>query len=236
MPSLKGQLIWNHGACPGLLDLWKKRLLRKGVASFDSPLHPYPQSWSHWEKANPASPGGSDPQGTSEHFCPAPWGWAARGWAAITSPVEVNTWGQMCEEPTGAFISRLSQIYWKIFQNMPLGGKKRNPILGSFFSSASVFSEPKWQIAFGYSLFHFKEEQSKKMQSAQDTDFPWEIFFQLYKLVWSMWFGDISLKIQTLDWDLFEMKLQIQPLLMRAVILIVLILFTSSMQMTSSST
>lgn len=236
MPSLKGQLIWNHGACPGLLDLRKKRLLRKGVASFDSPLHPYPQSWSHWEKANPASPGGSDPQGTSEHFCLAPWGWAARGWAAIALSIEVNTWGQMCEEPTGAFVSRLSQIFWKIFQNMPLGEKKEIPYWAVSFPLPQCFLNQNDKLLLDILYFILRKNRAKKMQSAQDTDFPWEIFFQLYKLVWSLWLGDISLKIQTLDWDLFEMKLQIQPLLMTAVILIVLILFTSSMQITTSST
>lgn len=61
-------------------------------------------------------------------------------------------------------------------------GKKRNPILGSFFSSASVFSEPKWQIAFGYSLFHFKEEQSKKNAKCTRHWFPLGDFFSVVQV------------------------------------------------------
>ena len=154
----------------------RHRLSRKGVVSFHSPLHPYPQSWSHGEMSNSASPAGSEPQGTSDHFCPAPWGWTAQGWAVIDWWIEVNIWGQMYEEPTGAFIPRSSQTSWEIFSMFKIRHflEKKTKISCWAVSSASVFpdSEPEWQIAFGFLLLHFKEEQSKKMQIAQETEFP----------------------------------------------------------------
>lgn len=179
----KESLSEAHGPILAYLSCRKMeerhRLLRKGVISFHSPLHPYPQS-CHWEKSNPASPAGSEPQATSERFCPAPWGWTAWGWAVIAWRTEVNIWGQMYDETIRAFFPRSSQTCWEIFSMSKIRHFEKNPKISCWaVSSASVFSdsEPKWQIAFGFLLLHFKEEQSKKMQIAQETEFPWEIIF-----------------------------------------------------------
>lgn len=122
----------------------RHRVLRKGVVFFHSPLHPSPQSWSRGEKSNPTSLVGSEPRGTSKRFCPAPWGWTARGWAVITWWIEVNIWGQVYEEPTGAFIARLSQTCWEIFSMFKMLHFKKIPKISCrAVSSASVFSDPE---------------------------------------------------------------------------------------------
>lgn len=141
----------------------------------------------------------------------------------------------MCEKSTRAFNPRLSQICWKILQSMPLRGKKILCWAVSFPLPQCVLNQND-KLLLDFLWFFLRMNREKKCKVNKTLMSLGRVFFLFFRSVWSLWLGDISLKIQTLDLHLFEMKLQIQPLLMRTVMLIVLILATSSMGMTSLST
>lgn len=159
------QFIWNPRAPPGLLDPEKKKgSWEKELPLLTAPCIPILRAevaekrQTHLLQAL-----------IQRALLPCPVGVGCKGLSS-------NRGEHMRSDVWGTLQSLHPKVEPNLLENTSkyaAKGKKINLILGSFFSSASVFSEPKWQIAFGFSLFHFKEEENKSTNQQTNNKAKW---------------------------------------------------------------